>query len=52
MSKDKTLRYRIICPICGKVLDVREGKKDLPTGQIICEWCYKNMTRYKLLDEY
>lgn len=39
MSKD--LKYRAICPLCGKAFDSREGKI-APDGKVVCGECYEH----------
>lgn len=36
MNKD--LKYRALCPLCGKVFDSRYGK--LADGKVVCQECY------------
>lgn len=49
MSKNKELKYRVICHVCNKPFDVRNGKNYY--GHIICEDCY-NKIPFKTLDDY
>ena len=37
MSKE--LKYKTICPICGKVFDGRNGKR-IPDGKVVCRECF------------
>lgn len=39
MNKD--LKYRAICPLCGKAFDSREGKI-APDGKVVCGECYEH----------
>lgn len=39
MSKD--LKYRAVCPLCGKPFDSRDGKRALD-GKVICGECYEH----------
>ena len=36
---DKDLKYRAICPLCGKSFDSRDGKLS-PDGKVVCQECY------------
>ena len=36
---DKDLKYRAVCPICGKSFDSRDGKCS-PDGKVVCQECY------------
>lgn len=36
---DKDLKYRAICPLCGKSFDGRDGKLS-PDGKVVCQECY------------
>ena len=36
---DKDLKYRVICPLCGKSFDSRDGKFS-PDGKVVCQECY------------
>lgn len=35
----KYFKYRMICPICGKVFDSRNGKR-IPDGKVVCCECF------------
>lgn len=37
MNKD--LKYRALCPLCGKSFDSRDGKLS-PDGKVVCQECY------------
>ena len=37
MSKNKDLKHRAICPVCGKAFDLRQGLK--VTGYMMCADC-------------
>lgn len=39
MSKE--LKYRVICPLCGKSFDSRDGKLS-PDGKVVCPECYEH----------
>lgn len=39
MSKD--LKYRAVCPLCGKPFDSRDGKL-IPDGKVVCGECYEH----------
>lgn len=39
MSKE--LKYRVICPLCGKPFDRRNGKLS-PDGKVVCHECYEH----------
>lgn len=39
MNKD--LKYRAICPLCGKLFDSRNGKLS-PDGKVVCQECYEH----------
>ena len=39
MSKE--LKYRVICPLCGKSFDSRDGKLS-PDGKVVCHECYEH----------
>lgn len=43
---NKELKYRAICPFCNKAFDMREGKVHPTTGQLVCEVCYKERTKF------
>ena len=47
---NKNIKYRIVCPICNKGFDSREGQK--LNERIICSNCYKNNVRYLTLNNY
>jgi hypothetical protein len=49
MGKDKTLKYRIVCPYSNKGFDSRSGR--LYIGQVICNDCY-NKIPYATLNDY
>ena len=36
---DKDLKYRAVCPLCGKSFDSRDGKFS-PDGKVVCQECY------------
>ena len=36
---DKDLKYRTVCPLCGKSFDSRDGKFS-PDGKVVCQECY------------
>lgn len=36
---DKELKYRVICPLCSKSFDSRDGKLS-PDGKVVCQECY------------
>lgn len=36
---DKDLKYRAVCPLCGKSFDSRDGKFS-PDGKLVCQECY------------
>lgn len=38
---DKDLKYRAICPLCGKSFDGRDGKLS-PDGKVVCHECYEH----------
>lgn len=38
---DKELKYRVICPLCGKSFDSRDGKLS-PDGKVVCHECYEH----------
>lgn len=38
---DKDLKYRAICPLCGKSFDSRDGKLS-PDGKVVCHECYEH----------
>lgn len=38
---DKDLKYRVICPLCGKSFDSRDGKLS-PDGKVVCHECYEH----------
>lgn len=40
----KDLKYRAICPLCGKAFDCREG--DLLDGSLVCPDCFKDHMQY------
>ena len=48
MSKNKELRYRTICPLCGKAFDRRvEGKLFIGDNRWHCDDCHaKEMVMY------
>lgn len=50
MSKNKELRYRAVCPHCGKAFDTRYGT--LYWGDLICRDCVKKMLRYNELNDF
>ena len=50
MSKNKDLRYRAICPHCGKPFDTRLGQ--LFWGELICPECEKAKRRYNTMNDY
>ena len=37
----KKLKYRVICPLCGKSFDSRDGKLS-PDGKVVCHECYEH----------
>ena len=37
---DKDLKYRAICPLCGKAFDSRYGK--FADGKVVCQECYEH----------
>lgn len=41
---DEYLKYRIICPVCGKAFDSREGKL-APNGKVMCHECYEHFVK-------
>ena len=47
MSKE--IRYRAVCPICGKGFDIRHEGFKHPDGRIVCADCHHNTTAYKTL---
>ena len=56
MSKNKELRYRVICPLCGKAFDSRvEGKLLFVDNCLYCNDCHTKLMNtfgYKTLDDY
>lgn len=38
---DKNLKYRAICPLCGKAFDSKDGKLS-PDGKVVCHECYEH----------
>ena len=49
MSKNKELKYRAVCPQCGKPYDTRNGKN--LNGVLLCPECYKALP-FATLDDY
>ena len=47
MSKE--LKYRVICPLCGKSFDSREGKI-APDGKVVCGECHEHFGFSTLID--
>lgn len=47
MNKD--IKYRIVCPICNKGFDGREGLK--LNERVVCQDCYKDHIRYITLKD-
>lgn len=37
----KKLKYRVICPLCGKSFDSRDGHLS-PDGKVVCRECYEH----------
>lgn len=51
MGKNKDLKYRAVCPHCGKAFDTRhEGESYW--GVLICADCTEKMLRYNELNDY
>lgn len=46
----KDLKYRAICPLCGKVFDSREG--ELLDGSLVCPDCLKDYRQYTIWGGY
>lgn len=46
----KDLKYRVICPLCGKVFDSREG--ELLDGKLVCPDCFKDYRQYTIWGGY
>lgn len=46
----KDLKYRAICPLCGKVFDSREG--ELLDGKLVCPDCFKDYRQYTIWGGY
>ena len=46
----KDLKYRAICPLCGKVFDCREG--ELLDGKLVCPDCFKDYRQYTIWGGY
>lgn len=44
------LKYRAICPLCGKAFDSREG--ELLDGKLVCPDCFKDYGQYATLSVY
>lgn len=44
------LKYRVICPLCGKAFDSREG--ELLDGKLVCPDCFKDCGQYVTWSAY
>lgn len=53
MSKNKDLKYRAVCPTCGKAFDTRkEGFPEPDTNKLICADCYNKLKYRTIAPDY
>ena len=47
MAKNSVMKYRAVCPICGKAFDTRkEGFLEPGTNRLICADCYNKINKH------